>query len=80
MGTYVFLALLVCLHVVAGSSSSKNQGSSAKNQARSWSCPDDPDIPVEVLAREVETDEEVIGIMGCDTVSVDKGKELAKSK
>ena len=73
MGTSVFLALLVCLHGVAGSSS-------AKNQARSWSCPDDPDIPVGVLAREVETDEEVVGIMGCDTVSVDKGKELAKSK
>ena len=72
MGTYVFLALLMCLHAVASSS--------AKGQARSWSCPDDPDIPVEVLAREVKTDEEVIGIMGCDTVSVDKGKELAKSK
>ena len=73
MGTYVFLALLVCLHVVAGSSS-------AKNQARSWSCPDDPDIPVELLARKAETDEEVIGIMGCDTVSVDNGKALAKSR
>ena len=71
MGTYVFLALLACLHVAAGSS--------AKGQARSCSCPD-KDMPVEVLSEQVKSHEEAVCVMGCNTVSVDKGEELAKSK
>ena len=73
MGTSVILALLVCLHVVAGASP-------AKGQARSCSCPTDPDMPVEVLAEQVKSHEETVCVMGCDTVSVDKGEELAKKK
>ena len=62
MGTSAFLTLLVCVHVVAGSPKS---------------CPD-ADKPVEVIALEIGSHEEAVSIMGCDSVSVDKGNELKK--
>ena len=59
MGASAFLALLVCVHVVAGSGK----------------CPD-ADKPVEVIAREIGSDEEAVTIMACESVSVDKGNEI----
>ena len=65
MGTSAFLSLLVCVHIVAAGSPK--------------SCPD-ADKPVEVIDREIGSDEEAVAIMACDSVSVDKGNEIRKMR
>ena len=64
MGTSAFLTLLVCVHGVVGSPKS---------------CPE-ADKPFEVIAMEIKSSEEVVSILGCDSVSVEKGNELMKSR
>ena len=61
MGTSAFLlALLVCVHVASSSPKS---------------CPD-ADKPAEVIAREIGSDVQAVAIMGCESVSVDKGNRI----
>ena len=64
MGTSGFFTLLLCVHFVVGSPKS---------------CPD-ADKPVEVIAMEIGSNEEAVSILGCDSVSVEKGNDLMKSR